>query len=110
MSAFPGIRLSAAGKSASLIIDMSQSPYFTPSSNYVLGLIVTLSAGASLTYTVEVTADPVPAAGGNWNSHDILVSQTVSANSNIYYPVTGIRLNVTAYTSGTVNLGVAKWP
>lgn len=110
MSAFPGIKMSAVGKSAPLVIDMSQAPYFTPSSNYVLGLIATLSAGANLTYTVEVTADPVPLAGGNWNSHDVLVLQTASANSNIAYPVTGVRLNVTAYTSGTINLGVAKWP
>ena len=77
---------------------------------YALGLGLTFSAGASLTATVQVTADPVPSAGGNWNNHDVLVNQVASANSNIAYPVTGIRLVVTNYSSGFVNLGVAQWP
>ena len=39
-----------------------------------------------------------------------LAAQTASATSNISYPVTGIRLNVTSYSSGSVNLGVVQWP
>jgi hypothetical protein len=110
MSSFPAITISSQTASAPVIIDMSSPPYLTPSSNYLLGLICTVSAGASLTYSVQVTADQKPTAGGNWNNHDILVSQTGSANSNIAYPVTGIRLNVTSYSSGSVNLGIARWP
>lgn len=75
-----------------------------------LGLVVTLSPGTSLTYSVQVTADQFPSPGGNWNDHEVLVGQAASANSNILYPVTGVRLNVTAWTSGTANLGIAQWP
>jgi hypothetical protein len=75
-----------------------------------LGLICTMSSGANLTYTVQVTADQIPSLKGNWNNHDVLSSQTVSANSNIAYPVTGLRLVVANYVSGSVNLGIAQWP
>jgi hypothetical protein len=78
--------------------------------DYALGLVVTVSPGAVLTYTVLVTADRQPSANGNWNPHDVLVNQATSQNSNILYPVTGVMLEVTAYTSGSVNLGIAQWP
>lgn len=110
MSGFTGVSMSKAGTSSIVSIDMTNQPYFVAAPAYVLGLVCTVSAGGNLTYTVQVTADPIPSASGNWNSHDVLVSQTASANSNIAYPVTGLRLNVTSYTSGSVNLGVAKWP
>ena len=110
MSAFPGVRVSSQSVSPPIIIDMSVPPYFIPSANYSLGLICTVSAGASLTYSVQVTADQFPSSDGNWNNHDVLVNQVSSANSNIATPVTGVRLNVTTYASGSVNLGIAKWP
>lgn len=75
-----------------------------------LGIVCTVSSGASLTYSVQVTADPLPTANGNWNNHDTLNAQTGSANGNVAFPITGLRLNVTAYASGSVNLGVAIWP
>ena len=77
---------------------------------YTLGLICTISSGGGLTYTVQVTADQQPNANGNWNNHEILASQTLSANSNIAYPITAARLVVTNYVSGSVNLGIAQWP
>lgn len=61
-------------------------------------------------YSVQVTADQKPTPNGNWNNHDTLVAQTASANGNIAYPVTGVRLVVSGYSSGSVNLGMASWP
>lgn len=110
MAGFPGILMSAAGNSTPLLIDMLAQPYFQAAPAFVLGLVATVSSGGNLTYTVQVTADPIPSDSGYWNDHDVLVSQTASANSNIAFPVTGVRLKVTSYTSGSVNLGVAKWP
>jgi hypothetical protein len=72
------------------------------------GLVATVSPGASLTYNVEVTADVNPSAGGNWNPHDVIRGMTASANGNIAYPITGIRLNVTTWVSGSVTLGIAR--
>lgn len=87
---------------------MSAFPGYTPS--WSLGIVCTVSSGASLTYTVQITADQVPSANGNWNSHDTLSSQTASANGNVAFPITGIRLNVSSYSSGSVTMGVAQWP
>ena len=99
MSTLPLTVAAAAGPSTPLNVSRIASQMF--------GLICTVSAGASLTYNVEVTADPSPSNSGNWNPHDVIVAQTGSVNGNIAYPVTGIRLNVTNYTSGTVTMGVA---
>jgi hypothetical protein len=110
MGAFQAITMSAAGVSAPLLVSPPSSALGQPAPAYLLGLVATISPGAVLNYTVQITADRAPITGGNWNNHDILVNQTASGNSNITYPVTGVRLNVTSYTSGTVNLGVAYWP
>ena len=77
-----------------------------PQYDKAIGLIATIVAG-SPSYTVQVTADNPPNSSGNWNNHDVLVNQTVSMNSNIAYPVTGIRLVVTGV--GIVNLGMCRW-
>jgi hypothetical protein len=74
-----------------------------------VGLGVKLSAGATLTYTVEHTFDDVqdPAfspATAVWYSNATVVSQTTNKDGNYAFPVTAIRLNVTAWTSGTATL------
>lgn len=110
MSGFSGIALAANGVSDPLPINLSPSPTWVGPRCYALGLILTFSAGASLTATVQVTGDQFPSANGNWNDHDVLAGLTASANSNVAYPITGIRLVVTNYSGGSVNLGVAQWP
>ena len=75
-----------------------------------IGIVCTPSVGSSLTYSVQVTADATPLATGNWNNHDVINNTTTSANGNLAYPVTGVRLNVTAYSSGSVTCGFATWP
>src|ERR1700719_1439399 len=110
MSAFPAALMSSAGTSVPIIISLDTPPYTGHDPAYLLGLICTVSAGANLTYSVQITGDQQPKATGNWNNHDIVVSQGASINSFINYPVTGVRLNVTAYTSGSVNLSVTRWP
>jgi hypothetical protein len=71
-------------------------------------VLLTLSPGANMTVTVQVTGDnPINlSGGGNWNNHDTLINETGSANGNIQFPVTGIRLNTTAYVAGTATLTV----
>lgn len=114
MIVFPGLSLSAVGVSSIL------TPY---SSNNVvqfgqnnsqpitsLGLIATVSPGANLIYSVQITGDQVPNANGNWNLHDVLFNKTTSFNSNILYGVSGVRLTVTNWVSGSVYLGVVQWP
>lgn len=81
--------------------------------NRGIGLIVTVSPGASLTYSLEITGDKLRADGynpssGNWNKHDTIVDQSVSKNGTLIFPVTGIRLNVSQWTSGSVTLSVIQ--
>lgn len=86
---------------------MPPDQYISPF-NVSLGVTVT---GTS-TYTVQYTFDDVFASNynpssGNWVDHPSLTAQTGSKDSNIAYPVSGIRLNVTAGT-GTVRLVITQ--
>ncbi len=77
------------------------------------GIGVDLSAGASMTYTVEYTFDDVFAltfnpATATWYSTTGLTALTADGAGSIGFPVTGIRLNVTAWTSGTVAFTVIQ--
>lgn len=87
-----------------------------------VALLVAFSAGASLTVDVQVTGDDVGAnvgnnysvssgyvsASGHWNAHDTLQGLTASANGNIVYPVTAVRLHPTSYSSGSATLSVIE--
>lgn len=73
------------------------------------GILVSLSSGASLTYSVEVTGDDISAAGydpsaGNWVPFAGMAGLTASAAATLGAVVSAIRLHVTAYTSGTATL------
>jgi hypothetical protein len=82
--------------------------YISPS-NMGLAVIVT----GTITYKVQYTFDNVFAAGysptagsSNWFDHPTLVG-SASGNSNIAYPVTGIRLLTSAGT-GTATLTIIQ--
>jgi len=74
-----------------------------------MGMAVVVSG--TITYKVQYTFDNVFAAGytpssGNWFDHPTLVG-SASGNSNIAYPVNGIRLITTAGT-GTATLTIIQ--
>jgi hypothetical protein len=78
-----------------------------------LGIGVALSAGSTLTYSVQHTFDDVQAVGFNpatavWYDHATLTAKTTSSDGNYAYPVTAVRLNVTAYTSGSATMTVIQ--
>lgn len=91
------------------ITGVATSAVYAPDSyvspfNIALGVTVT----GTVTYTVQYTFDDVFAASfspasANWVDHPSLTAKTASLDSNIAYPVRGIRLNVTAGT-GTARL------
>jgi hypothetical protein len=112
MGGLQGIKATGAGTTSIILVNpiSTWGGGSAPVPSWSLGLICTVSAGASLTYTVQVTGDPVPSANGNWNNHDTLNGLTTSANDNVAYPITGLRLNVTTFSSGSINLGVVLWP
>ena len=69
-----------------------------------VGIIVTIPDGSAGTYDVEVTGDAPDASGGmsNWNKHDVLQNKSASANSNLAYPATAVRINPSAIVGSIV--------
>lgn len=98
------VRVTVSGVSVSDPI-----PLNTYGDPFNVGFGVKLSAGASLTYTVEHTFDDVQspsfsAATAVWYSNATAVTQTTNKDGNYSFPVTAIRLNVTVWASGTATL------
>lgn len=81
--------------------------------NRAVGICVSLSAGASLTYTLQVTADDVQgpnynAANGRWLDWDQATGKTAGLAVALTFPVSAMRVNVTTWASGTVTLGIVQ--
>lgn len=97
------VSASSGGNSHSSIYrpDLHLTPF-----NISLGVIVSTSAG----YTVQHTFDDLEttsAESATFFNHEFLVEASVSDDGNYAFPVTGIRLEVSAAASGgfsTLNL------
>jgi hypothetical protein len=66
---------------------------YTAPTNIALSVVVT----GTINYTVQYTFDDVFASGytpsgGNWTDHPSLTGQTTTKDSNISYPVRGVRI------------------
>lgn len=80
-----------------------------PPDNYTspFNVAISVRVSAPATYTVQYTFDNVFASGynpatGNWVDHPQLTGQTTTKDSNIAYPVTGIRIKQTAGSGSVV--------
>lgn len=96
----------AAGPLVPVVLDTYRGPFN-------VGMAVVLAPGASLTYTVEHTFDDVFAANFNpttatWFPNVAMTAKTSSADGNYAFPVTAVRLNVTAFTSGSAMFTVIQ--
>lgn len=77
------------------------------------GLSVDISSGAVLTYTVEHTFDDVYSSSfvestAATHDHDSMAAQTISADGNYTNPPVATRVNLTAYTSGSLDFNVMQ--
>ncbi len=102
------IRVAVGSATTSAVIPLDQ--YISP---FNVSVGVTLTAGANLTYKVQYTFDDVFASTFNpstatWFDHATITGKTSSFDGNFAFPVTGIRLNVTPYTSGTATMNVVQ--
>lgn len=95
------------------ITGVNNSPVW-PADHYVspfnVGLNVVVTG--TITYTVQYTFDDVfapgfSAASANWTNHPSLTTQSATKDSNIAYPVRGIRLTTSAGT-GTATLTIIQ--
>jgi hypothetical protein len=90
------VSLGAVATSNPLIMDRKQNPFAVG-----MGLIFTGTATASVEHTFD---DILGGATPTWIPHSTLAAKTTNSDGNYAFPVTAIRLNVTAWTSGTVTL------
>ena len=81
-----------------LIVGTQTSSVYTPD-HYISPMNVALSVRVTgtINYTVQYTFDDVFAptytpGSGNWVNHPSLTAQTTTLDSNIAYPVTGVRI------------------
>lgn len=76
--------------------------------DFKIGMGVVVSG--ALTYSVQHTFDDVqdPSVTPTWFNTDGLTSLTANDNGNIAFPVAAIRLNVTAFTSGSATLTILQ--
>lgn len=100
------VTVGAQAASAPIPLDHYRDPFN-------VGVGVKLSAGASLTYSVEHTFDDVFSESFNpstatWYTNSGLGAKTASLDGNYAFPVTAIRLNVTTYGGGTATMTVIQ--
>jgi len=100
------VTLSSATSSDPIILDHYRSPFN-------VGIGVALSAGASLTYTVEYTYDDVFSASFNpatatWVAISALSAKTASLDGSVTSPFMAVRLRVSSYSSGSATMTVIQ--
>jgi hypothetical protein len=100
------VTVGAVANSAPIPLDTYRGPFN-------VGIGVVLSAGASLTYTVEHTFDDVFAAGfdpdtATWFANTGLTNRTATLDGNYAFPITAVRLRVSAHTGGTATMTVIQ--
>ena len=96
------VTVGSATSSAPIPLDHYRSPFN-------VGIGVTLSSGANLTYTVEHTFDDVfsssfDPATASWFPTTSLSAVSASATGNLAFPVTAVRLRVSAWVGGTATM------
>lgn len=94
------VTVSSATSSNVIPMDWNQNPF-----SVGFGVVVS----GTLTYTVQYTFDNVFAdgftpAGATWYDHPVVAAQTASNVGNFAFPVRGVRLTVSSYSSGSATL------
>lgn len=97
------VAVNSVATSVTIPIDWRARPF-----RVSIGCIV--SAGGDLTYKVQHTFDDVfdPTVTPTWLDHSTLAGKIASADGSYLSPITGVRLNVTAWTSGSVTMTVVS--
>jgi hypothetical protein len=95
---------SAAGTSSVIRLNSEQP-------NFKVGLFSKISSGATLTYDIEYTYDQPEGVyatdfetDADWRVVDSMNDLTADGVSNLFYPATAVRINVSSYTDGSVSL------
>jgi hypothetical protein len=79
---------------------------FRSEQSFGIGIGCVINGGGTLTYKVQHTFDDVfdSTVTPVWFDHSTITGKTTNADGNYAFPVRAVRLNVTAYTSGSVTM------
>jgi hypothetical protein len=93
------VTVGAVATSATLPVDHKVA-------NFQIGIGCVINGGGTLTYKVQHTFDNIfdPNVTPTWFDHSTITGKTTNSDGNYAFPVRAIRLNVTAYTSGSVTM------
>ena len=109
-------RIATSGNAGSLTVGTNQvaSTAWIPinhrNDNISVGFRVSLSSGASLTYDVEHTLSDIQDINVvqtgviEVGTHAVVTAKTTEADGNYVLPIRGMRLTITAFTSGTATI------
>lgn len=73
--------------------------------NFQIGIGCVVPSG-TLTYKVQHTFDDIQdsAVTPTWFDHSTITGKTANQDGNYAFPIAAVRLNVTAFTSGSVTM------
>jgi hypothetical protein len=88
---------SAAGTSNAIPVDAYANP---------VSIEIACVATGTLTYKVQYTVDDIQnsAVTPTWFDHATITGKTATFDGQLNFPVSAVRLNVTAFTSGSVTM------
>lgn len=100
------VKVAAQETSKPIPLDVNNNPFN-------VGVGVTVEGGSTLTYSVQHTFDDVWApefdpSTASWFTNSGLGAKATSLDGNYAFPVTAVRLNVTAFTSGSATLTLVQ--
>lgn len=78
------------------------------SDDFKLGIAVVISGTLTCSVQVTMTDDLSTATSDDWFDHDTLSVMTSSDIGNVVVPITGVRLNVTSFTSGSAKMNIVS--
>lgn len=97
------VTVSSATTSQAIPVDYAQNAF-------AIGFGVVINGGGTLTYKVQHTFDNVmdSTVTATWFDHPIVTGKTANSDGNYAFNIRAMRLNVTAYTSGSATLTVLQ--
>ena len=79
-------------------VNSSPYPVNWKAQNFGIGFGCTVTASKGISYDIEHTFDDPKVGFTNWFKHESITGQTASADGNYAFPVTAIRVAITAQT------------
>lgn len=97
------VTVSSATQSAAIPVDRQVNPVS-------IEIACVVAGGSTLTYKVQYTVDNIQdsTVTPTWIDHATITGKSATFDGQITFPVYAVRLNVTAFTAGSVTMTVLQ--